>query len=110
MVTYDGTPTAEKALTMAIHLARRQEGELIVLIVAHVTDAALRLQARVSGLLREQGLTARYRRLLDADRATLTLQVRSEGCGVLILSGTLLSHEAIQTLLDEVDCPVMLIR
>ena len=110
MVTYDGTPTAQKALTMAIHLARQQEGELIVLIVARAADAARRLQARASGLLREQGLTARYRQLLDPDRATLTHQVRTQGCGVLVLSGTLLSQEAIQTLLDEVDCPVMLIR
>jgi len=110
MVTYDGTPTAQKALTMAIHLARQQEGELIVLIVAHAADAARRLQTRASDLLDEHGLTARYRQLLDADRATLTHQVRTQGCGVLVLSGTLLSQEAIQTLLDEVDCPVMLIR
>ena len=91
-------------------MARQQEGELIVLIVAHAADAARRLQARASDLLDELGLTARYRQLLDPDRATLTHQVQTQGCGVLVLSGTLLSQEAIQTLLDEVDCPVMLIR
>ena len=110
MVTYDGTPTSQKALTMAVHLAGRQAGELIVLIMAHSLDGARRLETEASGLLRERLHTPHFRQLIDADRMTLTHQVQTEGCGVLVLSGTILSPEAIQTLLDEVDCPVMLIR
>jgi len=52
----------------------------------------------------------RYRRLLNAGIATLTHEVRSEGSGVLVLSGTILQPDALQMLLDEVDCPVLLMR
>jgi Rad3-related DNA helicase len=48
--------------------------------------------------------------LPDASGATLTHEVWSEGSGVLVLSGTILAHEALQTLLDTVDCPVLLVR
>ena len=110
MVTYDGTPTAQKALTMAAHLAHQQGGTLTVLILADSPDAAQRLQDQVSDLLHGRRLTVRYRRLMDASRATLAHNVRTEGSGVLVLSGTILAQEPLQTLLDEVDCPVLLVR
>ena len=52
----------------------------------------------------------RYRQLIDAGVATLAHEVRAEGSGVLVLSGTILSPEVLQTLLDGVDCPVLLVR
>jgi nucleotide-binding universal stress UspA family protein len=110
VVTYDGTPTGQKALTMAARLARQQEGILTVMIVAAAPDTAQRLQAEASDLLRRRGLMVRYRRLRDAGSATLTHAARAERSGVLVLSGAILSQEALQTLLDEVDCPVLLVR
>ena len=110
VVTYDGTATARKALRLAAHLAHEQAGNLTVLIVADVPDAAQRLRAEVSDSLRGRGLIVRYRRLPDASGATLTHEVRSEDSGVLVLSGTILAQEALQTLLDTVDCPVLLVR
>jgi nucleotide-binding universal stress UspA family protein len=101
MVTFDGTPSARQALMMAARLARREEGDLTVLIVADAPGAVQRLQAQASHLLRGQGLSIRYRRLT---------QVRTEGSGVLVLSSTVLSQEALQTLLDEVACPVLVVR
>jgi hypothetical protein len=68
------------------------------------------LRAEVSDSLRGRGLIVRYRRLPDASGATLTHEVRSEDSGVLVLSGTILAQEALQTLLDTVDCPVLLVR
>jgi nucleotide-binding universal stress UspA family protein len=110
VVTYDGTPTARKALRLAAHLAHEQAGNLTVLIVADVPDAAERLRAEVCDWLRGRGLSVRYQWLPDASGATLTHKVRSESSGVLVLSSTILAPEALQTLLDTVDCPVMLVR
>jgi hypothetical protein len=113
VVTYDGTPTARRALTMAAHLARTEGGEegyLTVLILADVPDAARQLQAEASALLRGRGLMARYRRLAHAGVATLTYEVRAEGSGLLVLSGTVLPPEPLEALLDQVDCPVLLVR
>jgi len=110
LVTYDGTPSTQQALTMAARLAQKQGGDLTILIIADAPDAAQRLQAQVSDLLRGRGLAVRYRRLTDPGAATLIHEVRTEGSGVLVLSSTVLPQETLQTLLDEVGCPVLLMR
>jgi len=110
VVAYDGSNPSRQALVMAAHLARKKGGFLTILIVAGAVDAAQRLQVQVAGLLRGQGLIARYRRLTSAGVATLTREVQAERSGVLVLSGTILAPEPLQTLLDEVDCPVLLVR
>lgn len=109
-VTYDGSPTARQALRIATHLARKKGGYLAVLVVAGTSDEEYRLQAETADWLRGQGLLIRYRRLAGTSVAALTHKVRSEGSGVLVLSSTILDQEALQTLLDEVDCPVLLVR
>jgi nucleotide-binding universal stress UspA family protein len=110
LVTYDGTPSTQQALTMAARLAQKHGGDLTILIIADAPHAAQRLQAQVSDLLRGRGLVVRYRRLTDPGAATLIHEVRTEGSGVLVLSSTVLPQEALQTLLDEVGCPVLLMR
>lgn len=110
-VTYDGSPTARQALRIAVHLARKKgKGYLAVLIVADTSDEEYRLQAETAAWLRRQGLLICYRRLAGASVATLTNKVRSEESGVLVLNSTLLPPEALQALLDEIDCPVLLVR
>jgi nucleotide-binding universal stress UspA family protein len=110
VVIYDGSSTAWQALRMAARLARQTGGYLGVLILADSLDEAQQLQAGVADELHGRGLMVRYRRLLNAGIATLTHEVRSEGSGVLVLSGTILQPDALQMLLDEVDCPVLLMR
>jgi len=110
VVTYDGSPTARQALTMAARLAEKKGGYLAVLILASAMDEAPRLQAEASDLLRGRELMVRYRRLTGAGVATLTHEIESEGSGVLVLSSTILEPDALQTLLDKVDCPVLLVR
>jgi len=110
VVTYDGTRIAHKAITMAAHLARQHMGTLTVLILADTADVAQRLRAEVADLLHKWDLRVRYRRLTDASSTTLIREVQSEGSGMLVLSGTSLGQEALQRLLDAVDCPVMVVR
>ncbi len=110
VMTYDGFLIARHALTMAVRLAQQKGGYLVVLVLAGTLDEAQRLQAEAADLLRGRGLMVRYRRLMDAGAATLIREVRSEGGGVLVLSSTILQPDALQTLLDEVNCPVLLMR
>ena len=110
VVTYDGSPTARQALMMAAHLAQETEGYLTILILADALDEAQRLQTQTIDFLGGRELMVRYRQLIDAGVATLAHEVRAEGSGVLVLSGTILSPEVLQTLLDGVDCPVLLVR
>ncbi len=110
MMVYDDSPTARQALVIAIGMAQRTGGYLVILILAGATDEVPRLQSEISDLLLRQELMVRYRRLTDAGVAGLIHEVISERSGVLVLSSTILRPDALQILLDEVDCPVLLVR
>jgi nucleotide-binding universal stress UspA family protein len=110
VVAYDGSPIGQQALAMAAHLAQRKGGYLTILILANTPNAVRRLQAQVSDWLHGRALVVRYRRLAGAGVTTLTHEVQAEESGVLVLSSTALDPDALQTLLDEVDCPVLLVR
>ncbi len=110
VMTYDGSSTARRAMAMAERLAQESGGYLTVLILAHTPEAAQRLQTQTTDWLHGRELVVRHRWLINAGVATLTHEVRAEGSGVLVLSAAILPPEALQTLLDEVDCPVLLVR
>ena len=57
-------------------------------------------------------MEARYRWLVGVDVTHLTELVEREGCGVLVIpsQGSRLHNEMFLTLLDEVECPVLLVR
>lgn len=110
VTVYDGSPAAREALKVASHLARRQGGYLAVLNVAATSSEEYRLQAETADGLRAQGLLIRYRQLAGLEVETLAQVVQTEKCGVLVLSDNLLPPEALQALLDRVECPVLLVR
>ena len=80
------------------------------MILADAPDRAQQLHTEVSNLLRGRELLVRYRRLIGAGVATLAHEIRAERSGVLVLSGTILPQEPLETLLDGVGCPVLLVR
>lgn len=110
MVTYDGSAASRQALQMAAHLGREKEGYLVVIVVADTSDEEYRLQAETADWLRRQGILIRYRRVTRPSVALLTHEVQSEKGGVLVLNATLLPPQQLQTLLDDVGCPVLLVR
>jgi len=110
VVTYDGSPTARKALMIATHLAQKNGGYLAVLNLADTPEEEHQLQAETAAWLRGQRLLIRYRRLASPGVTALTQAVRAERGGALVLVETALSPDALQALLDEVDCPVLLVR
>jgi nucleotide-binding universal stress UspA family protein len=118
LVTYDGSPAARQALAMAVHLAQTTEPvnrlTLTVLILAgeEMLDTAQRLEREVTAWLEERGLQANCRRLTRTGVFHLAQVVQAEQGGLLVLSGPRLSIqiETIQALLDQIDCPILLIR
>jgi nucleotide-binding universal stress UspA family protein len=112
LAVYDGSTLAQKALAAAIRLVRGKNGYLTVLILADGADTAQALQTNVTKWLGERGLEARYRWLVGADVRHLPHIVGAEGCGMLVLPGqrSRVQSEGLLVWLDEVTCPVLLVR
>lgn len=113
MVVYDeSSKTSKHVLEVATTLTQVNGGELIVFILADTLEVARRLEDEISKWLQGQKLQVRYRWLnrLDVPGLIQTLQMK-EG-GVLVLDGesSFLEGEVIQKLLDEIDCPILLVR
>ena len=112
LVTYDGSRAARQALAAAAKLARLSGDKLNILLLTEDFEQAKPLGDEVKTWLEERDLSAEFHWLPEATAAKLADMVHSvENC-VLVLGGDnpLLKAGAIQELLDETDCPVMLVR
>ncbi len=112
LVVYDGSPVAQKALAAATLLMHGRQGKLTVLTVADTEPDAQELQTQVAEWMQERGLEARYLWLTEATVATLTHLVHAEGCQLLVVPSLSpeLQDEALQSLLERLDCPVLFVR
>lgn len=112
LVTYDGSVGSRQGLALGARLAQADADKLTVLVMADSPETAQRLEGQAADWLRARGLAARYRRVTGDRVRALAQAVRAEGGGVLVLGGepVLLENEAIQQLLDELPCPVLLVR
>ena len=110
LVSYDGSPAARQALDLAAHMALKNGGYLAVLLVAETPEKEYRLQAETADWLRARGLLVHYRQLEELSAEALCRAVQAEKGGTLILAGTTLPQEALPALLEQIDCPVLLIR
>lgn len=112
LVVYDGSPSGRRVLATALALVEDEEGPLTVLLLADSLDRAQHLQAQVDKWLQERELEVRYRSLIGSDVSKLAHIVQMEKSGTVILpaKGFLLRDEALQTLLDEIEVPVLLVR
>jgi nucleotide-binding universal stress UspA family protein len=112
LVVYDGSETAQRALTIAASLVQGQRGFLTVAILASGQEEAKDLQVEVAMWLRSRGLQSRYRWLLEGDEAMIKRLMSVEGQCVLVLPRELpmLEGKRLTSLLDELRCPVMVVR
>lgn len=118
LVTYDGSAAAKRALMMAVRLVETIKGSrppaLTVLIVNHVQipEKAQQLEREAESLLQSYNLQADYRSLPNANILGLVQTVQTLRGGLLVLGGEsqLVQAETIQTLLDQLGCPVLLVR
>lgn len=112
LVTYDGTPAGRQALLAAGQLARAGGDHLNVLLLGDSADTLRQLQEEADAWLARRGLAGRYLWLPEARVESLITLVQKAGPCVLVLGGEnpLLAADSIQTLLDQTDCPVLLVR
>ena len=112
MLVYDGSPLAQKALEVAVVLHENYLDPLQVLVLAHDRQRATDMQAEVANKLRSLGMAGRYQTLVEANVPGLARAIRSAVTGTLILPDTvrLLQDEALLTLLEEIETPILLVR
>jgi nucleotide-binding universal stress UspA family protein len=111
-LTYDGSPAARRALATAAQLAGLTGGHLTVMLVTEALDSGQHLQAEVDEHLQAQQVKGRYRQLVKPSAEELAQALRVAGGGTLIISADhpLLAGEGLATLLDAMDCSVVLVR
>ncbi|RMF93965.1 MAG: universal stress protein, partial [Nitrospinota bacterium] len=112
LLIYDGSPGTKAVLSLAASLVSILGSRLVVLLPADGPDLARHYQAEVEEWLEGKGVSVRYHSLPHLDLPGLISAVRGEGGGLLVLSShsPLLQGEGVQKLLEELDCPVLLIR
>lgn len=112
VVAYDGSETAQKALSLAALLRRNENEPLGVLILADGPEAARALQDRATRWLEQRGVRASFRRLVGADAGTLARTACDERSGVLVIPAetTPIGGEALAAFLNEIGCPALVVR
>jgi nucleotide-binding universal stress UspA family protein/sulfur relay (sulfurtransferase) complex TusBCD TusD component (DsrE family) len=112
MLCYDGSAVAQKALVVATQLMQGKSNQLTVLMLADGPQEAQRFQQEIETEFMERGLTVRYLRQRGVNVRRLVQTLQAEGCQMFILpdSDSRLNREAMTTLLDELECPVLLVR
>lgn len=115
LVTYDGSLEAQKALQVAVYIALANQLKLTVLVLAGDPEEMQTLAQHAADRLTHYSSElpdVEYVRLPKPDVIQLIEAVRLEGGGTLVLGsgGPLLQANIIQTLLDELDCPLLIVR
>ena len=111
-VVYDASSAARRALTTAAQLAALTGGHLTVMLVTDTPESAQRLQEEVDARLQAEQVKGRYRQLVSPSAEELAQALHTAGGGTLIISADhpLLTGEGLPTLLDAMDCSVVLVR
>jgi nucleotide-binding universal stress UspA family protein len=111
-LVYDASPGARRALATAAQLATFTGGDLTVMLVADTSENAQLLQEQVEERLQVQQVKGHYRQLIKPTAEELAQAIQSAGGGSLIMSADhpLLEGEGLPTLLDTMDCSVVLVR
>lgn len=103
---YGDTPGAERALAVAARLAR-DSGGLAVLIPAPDGATGQQLEDQARRQSASRGIVAHYRWLDSNDASHLAHLIRHDGDALLVAAA---DHPLIPALIEEIDCPVLLVR
>jgi nucleotide-binding universal stress UspA family protein len=112
VVTYDGSVLARRGLAAGIRLAQRYENNLIVLVLGESRESAAPLVEQVQALAEPTPVHVDFRFVTTGDAEQLVSMLRNQPCSLIVLAGETppLHGEALQALLDCLDCPVMVVR
>lgn len=110
-VVYDGSPASEVALIAAGELAVTLDTALIVLCPVEARHSKSELREMAQEKLTGLQTDVEYRQLVTRSPLDLARNVRSSGANLVIVptKGSVLTPEAIETLLSRFSGPVMLV-
>ncbi len=112
LLIYDGSPLSWKALNAAVHLSRVRATELRVLLLVPSADRLPSLREELGQGLRVHGVTAQEQPLVAPPVTRLVHAITLHRGGALVLpaTGKVLDELAVQSLLEQVQNPVLLVR
>jgi len=112
LVLYDGSTSADRTLELAARLADDDAGALTVVIRAETDTEALKLRRRAAQLLAAQDHGARFRSVVRPSLIDLCRAVTDSGSSALVIASddALLAAGGFRRLLDDVTCPVLVVR
>jgi nucleotide-binding universal stress UspA family protein len=110
VVSYDGSADAGHALVLAARLTQELGGFLSILVPADAPSPSEEIKQQIAHRLDGEKLMIHYRELVGGGVMPLISAVQVEGCGILVLSRTILPPDDIGELVDAVDCPVLLVQ
>jgi nucleotide-binding universal stress UspA family protein len=111
-LVYDASPAGKRALATAAQLTAVTGGDLTVMLVTDASADGQRLQAEVDERLQTQQVKGRYRQLINPSTAELAQALHMAGGGTLVINANhpLLEGEGLPTVLDAINCSVVLVR
>ena len=111
IVIYDGSTDSQKALGTTARLMREQAEGATVLILADDVGQEKARRQEAAELLAGQGLETDYHWLKNLTVSRLAHFIKNKGFRLIVLSeANTLSRQAMLKLLDNIDCPVLLVR
>lgn len=113
VAVYDESPEAEGVLDAALHLVGGPVSLLTVLLPTEDRERADELQERAEETLGAAGVPAHFRRI-NPDRVDWVVDAIEDLHGDLLIQSAnapyLHDRESTETLLDRVDCPVLMLQ
>lgn len=114
LVVYDSSDPARRAISAAVELIDQGPGGLTILLLIDGRDEEQieEMKDEVREQLGHHRFSVRYRTLTESTASRLALLVKTEERGTLVLpvGGERLKDEAILSLLEESEVPVLLMR
>jgi nucleotide-binding universal stress UspA family protein len=110
LVLFDGSPVAQRALQVAVALAKSHRTSLVLLIVAGDAAGAAKLRAAAGALLAGGGVQHRFQALAARDMRAVRNATQSNHAAALLWAGVHdeAERKGLTALVDEVSCPVLL--
>lgn len=112
LALYDGSESSSRALDTAVELSRQAGRYLTVAIVADDVDQARELQAEAAAYLQAPSVEHSFRWLIEANSYDLQEMLGPPGTTALIVpaENRLLRGRSLRDAVQQLDCPVLIVR
>lgn len=112
LLVYDGSVAAQKGLVIATEFVEDEQRQVTVLVLGEDGEATQSYEQEAMAWLKSRGIEADYLRQVGLDAEKVAHTVQEVGCHLLILPGdeSLLNVPSLMVLLEELECPALLVR